>query len=175
MTAKPKPKAHKLDIFETLAALDRKDYTFLERQPEEDRKGFAPPVVLRWMGAVQGRDADLAMVVTNEIANVNFYDLYEHPELQYRLLAAAGLGTRQRHDWIPFPKQAKTTKGVEAFIARFYPFANHQEITLLVSQFTRETFVEFVDRSGCTPAECKEAIDAFDQKEGTVKKGRRKS
>jgi hypothetical protein len=43
MTAKPKPKAHKLDIFETLSALDRKDYTFLERQPEEDRKGFQPP------------------------------------------------------------------------------------------------------------------------------------
>ena len=157
----PVKKAHKLDIFETLRAIDKKDYGYLDRQPEESAKGFAPPVVLRWTSAVKGPMAEYYLCLTNEIANRRFHDLYEYPDLQYRLLAACGAGSIQRHEWIPMAKEGKTTAKVQSFVGSFFPLASVREIDLLVDMFTTETFNEFVNDSGCSPKEGKDLIDAF--------------
>jgi hypothetical protein len=86
----------------------------------------------------------------------------------------AGTQSRQRHQWIPLPKsEASKSSKVEAFVWDFFPMANKAEVNMLISTLTRETFIEFVDRSGCSPEQRKEVISAWDKKHKseTVKKG----
>lgn len=154
--------AHKLDIFETLAAIDKRDRDFYARLPEEMQKGFAPPVVLRWASAVEGPAAEHYIWLVNDRANVNFHDIWEHPELQFKLLASCGYGGRgQRHQWIPMVGKKAKSDQVRTFLSQFWPDANDMELDILFSQFTDETFEDFVMSSGLAPDEAKEIMKAY--------------
>jgi len=154
--------SHKLDIFETLSAIDRRDMTFYERLDDEQRKGFAPPVVLRWASAVtDGNMSEYMMWLVNERANINFHDIWRHPELQSKLLASCGHGRQQRHRWVPMAKSGKKADKVYDFLRQFWPEANDTEVGILFGQFTDDTFEDFVLSSGSTPEEVKEVMDAY--------------
>lgn len=155
---------HKLDIFDLMAAVDKRDSGFLDRQDPDVKKAFTPTVALRWTSAVQGPQAADYLYCTNEFANINYHDLYEYPDLQFKLLTLVGAGKTQRHQWIPVAKQMKTTSAIHAFVSRFYPLANHQEISMIVNKFTLTTFEEFVNSSGSSPEEAKDIISAFKKK-----------
>jgi hypothetical protein len=159
--------AHKLDIFDVMAAIDKRDKGFLERKTPEERKGFVAPVALRWASAVQGPEAADYLILVNEFANPHFHDLYEHPELQFKLLTLAGSGrVTGRHKWIPVAKAGRSATILQEFIGRFYPFASNREIDMLLDLHTPETFSDFLNQSGCTPEEAKDIISAFNKKSG---------
>jgi hypothetical protein len=140
-----------------MAAVDKRDKGWFDRQKPELQKTFAPPVALRWASCVQGPEADAYLILTNEFANPNFHDLYEYPDLQYRLLTLAGCGkVTNQHKWIPIAKKGKSGDALHAFVARFYALASTAEIDMLIDMFTPETFDEFVNQSGCTPEEAKD-------------------
>lgn len=135
----------KLDIFQTLAAIDGHDLDYLDRVSEDERKGYAPPVVLRWTSAAQ-QNGEWYLVAANR-ANMYFHDIYEHPELQYKLTASCGAQRRTRHDWIPMAKQRKVSK-LHGFLSTYYPEANSMEIEIMLSKFDTATFNDFVDGTG---------------------------
>jgi hypothetical protein len=166
-------KTHKLDIFDVLAAVDKRDKGFLDRQEPDIKKGFAPPVVLRWASAVRGGAAAQTLIALNEFANVDYDQIWQHPELQYKLIAMSGAGRPQRHDWIPPQKKQLSTSVVHAFLSKYHPLASVREIDLLISLHTPESFAELVNAAGCDPKQAKELNDAFNPKPGAPKKGRR--
>lgn len=155
---------------EVLPAIDRHDYEFLERQPEDARKGFSPPVVLRFASAAKGQYTDLMLLMVNGRANLDFYDLGAHPELQWRLLASCGLGVGMRHEWIAMPTSARSKGTVHGFLWGYWPDASESEITFLLNQFTRETFIDFTKECGLHPADEKAALDAYDKYTGHAPK-----
>lgn len=165
---------YKLDIFETLASIDKRDFGFYDRLTEEQRKGFAPPVILKWVSGIQGdgNTAEQYIWLTNQ-ANINFWDIYDHPELQYKLMASAGRGRNQRHKWIPLPKNGMKSDKVTKFLSQFWPDANDTEMKIILNQYTRETFIAFVYSAGLTPEEEKEIIDAYDRYAGKPKKAKK--
>lgn len=165
-------KDYKLDIFDVLGAIDTRDQKFLERQAEDAKNGFLPRVVLRWAGTVpNGQLSEHYIAMMNEFVNIDFDALRDHPELQYRLMAMCGAGRRTKHEWIPMPKQQtlKTSPKIAAHLAQFFPLANSTELEFLLSQFTRETFTDFIAQTGCSPKETKELIDAYDKAHGKKK------
>jgi hypothetical protein len=162
--------AHKLDIFETLTAIDRHDLDFYDRLPEDLQKGFAPPVVLRWASAINdGPNAAVNVWLVNDRANMNFWEIAGHPELQYKLLASCGLGKTQRHQWINMVGRAKKSDRVRDFLIKFWPDANDMELDIIFNQFTEETFEEFVLSSGEPPADIKEILEAYARLTGKAK------
>src|SRR5690606_18544385 len=94
-----------LDIFKLLSASDQRDFEFLSDQTEEARKAFAPVVALRWASAVEGALSDYAILAANKKANLHFFDISDHPDLQYRLIASTGTGKSLRHYWVPVAKK----------------------------------------------------------------------
>jgi hypothetical protein len=46
---------------------------------------------------------DWYVMAVNQRANVRFFEMYEHPELQWKLLAANGIGQTARHNWVKGP------------------------------------------------------------------------
>jgi hypothetical protein len=156
---------HKLDIFETLSAIDRRKFNWLDEQPEESRKGFAPPVVLRWAAGIEGSSAtaERYLRAVNERANMVHKDLWsQYPDLLYRLLASCGTGSKQRHQWVPFPAKKKNNPGkARDLIERLYPHYNDMEVDIVMERFTPETFVEFVQGCGLDPSEEKEVLKSY--------------
>lgn len=154
---------HKLDIFDTLNAIDRRKLNWLDDQPEEAKKGFAPPVVLRWAAGVDGAASERYLLAVNASANMFSKDLWsQYPDLLYRLMASCGNGMKQRHVWVPFPSKKKNNPGkARDLLERLYPHYNDMEVDLVMSRFTPETFVEFVQGCGLDPSEEKEVLKSY--------------
>lgn len=160
-------KEYKLDIFETLSAIDTRDGDYLQKQPEDARKAFAARVVLRWLSSASGPLAEYYIEASNQLVNVELDSLHNHPELQYRLMAMCGAGQRIRHNWIPLPKsKIKTSPRLHDFLANYHPLASAKELDFLLRMHTREDFANLLTDAALNPKDIKELMNAFDQSRG---------
>lgn len=162
---------YKLNIFDALAAVDRRDGAWLDRQPPETRDGLAPPVFLRW-ASVLGDDSRAAQVLLalNAVVNPHLYDIHrDHPDLLFKLTALCGAGSRQRHTWIAGPKRRASSNLAHQLLARFHPDANDQEIDLLLRLHTPASFAAFVEATAVEAP--KDIIKSYDQYRPTSRSG----
>lgn len=151
---------HSLDIFETLNAIDQRDMEFIRDLPDDKRSGFAPVVVMRWASATRGQSADWYLMAINERANIHFFDLYAHPELQYKLLASCGIGSRERHEWISSPPSKEKKR--RAFVSKYWPEANDLEIDIILQDIQRNNSLDDLLKSmGLQNDEIKSIKEAF--------------
>ena len=94
------------DLWDALAALDKKDYGYYSRLTPEQQNKFSPYMLIIWFSSVKARGdlADYYLRSVDSTANQYFMDeaIQQHPELQWLMLCAAspGLG-RQQHAYIP--------------------------------------------------------------------------
>lgn len=152
-------RSFKLDIMSVLEAIDRKERGFYANLTEEERKGFAPRVVVRWLSAVSDNNSlrDYYILAANDLVNVGLWNLGRHPELQYLLMTVAGSGRKQYHQWIPAKAtRSSTTPKFDALLATTCPEANRAEFDLLRSQFSTEEALDFAAASGIDDRELKE-------------------
>ena len=155
---------HKLDIFEALSAVDRRDGDWFGQQPEDARKTFAPPVFVRWASTINGSAAADTLMMTNEFVNVNLWEIAsEHPELVFRLAAMCGAGTRQRHEWLAMAGRKRAANKAYDLLCEFHRNLSENEIDLMFRLHTRVSFLAFVDDTGVPPETAKEAMKAYDK------------
>jgi hypothetical protein len=151
-----------LDIFDEMRAADLKNFDWLDNQPDELRKTFSPLIAMRWFSAVGDRSglADYHVMMTNELVNIGFWDLSKFPDLQWRLLAAAGCGGVQRHNWIAGSKKKNSNK-LDKFLLGIYPHLNDDELTILKSKHTADTIKQLCKDTGMPDADIKPLVDDF--------------
>lgn len=156
------PKKHGLDIFRTLSAIDSHDGEFYANLTTDEKKSFAAPVVMRWASSSSAPYDEWSLIAINETANQHLFDLSDHPELFYRLMASTGVG-RTRHQWIPSAK--RTTSGPKAdVILSFFPEASPLDIEVIISQLMEgDRLSEFLNTSGLQNDEIKRIKKIFDQ------------
>ncbi len=155
----------KLDIFQLLKSSDLRDADWFSKQPKDAQKEFASPVVLRWASSIEGSAREIAYMlwIVNERVNVNLFALHQHPELVYRLLASCGIGKSFRHTWLPFHKRKGGENKAYDFIAEMNPDANQNEIEIILSKYTKETFSQFLKECGIQADESKSIVKAYEQ------------
>lgn len=129
-----------LNIFDVLAALDKKDYGYYDRLSPEQQKKFVPFVIIQWLSAVKGTPELQQYFLQSVDYHSNKYFLNEyvskHPKLQWQMLCASspGLG-KQFHQWIPnistkvskLESPAKL-KDIREYYKKIYPKANTDDI-----------------------------------------------
>lgn len=137
-TKKQTPKDEKfekteLDLFEVLAALDKKDYGYYDKLTPEQQKKFVPYMMLLWMSAIKGSEglSRYYIMATNEYANKYYFNenVQKHPKLQWLALCAASPGMgKQFHQWIPHIrekvsnlKEPATFKEIKDYYSKIYP------------------------------------------------------
>jgi hypothetical protein len=159
--------SEKLDIFLEMEMADLRNKDFYASLTPELKKSFSPLVAMRWMSAVPDSSPykDEVLMVVNEAVNVNFWDLREHPELQWKLMAASGCGVKLRHSWIPMAKRKKMGK-INEFILQWYPGANDLELEIIKSGMNRDEFEQFVKSTGATDQELQEILKHYDTENG---------
>lgn len=160
--AEPKEKkTYALDLFkEIMPALDRRKTDYYSELTEEQQKGVHPLVLMRWMSAVDGRDAAYHIQMVNEFVNIGFWDLTKHPELQWKLLAICGSGKGQRHTWIPGSKK-RTTNKLDRLILEHYPSLNDDELAIYKSKLTKDSLKQWMRDMGWPDDEIKPILEDF--------------
>lgn len=135
------------DLFEALAAIDRKDYAWFSNLSAEQQKKFVPYMMLHWVSAVKGA-AELQQYYLRSVdyhANKYFFNenIQKHPELQWLLLCAASPGMgKQFHQWIPHLKdkvvrlkEVPKPKEIKDYYTKIYPKADSKSLDELANIF----------------------------------------
>jgi len=103
------------DLFEALAAIDKKDYGYYDRLTEEQQKKFVPYMLTYWVSCVQKQKTEIQryyVMSTNEIVNTHLFNEFvqKHPKLQWLMLCAASPGVgKMFHQYIPHIKASITS------------------------------------------------------------------
>lgn len=139
-----------IDLFEVLAALDRKDYGYYDKLSPEQQKKIVPFMLVKWMSAVKASEGIQRYYImsVNEYANKYLFSEYvqKHPKLQWLMLCASspGLG-KQFHQWVPQLKEkvselreSASLKDTKEYYKKIYPKAGSDDIELVSKAFVQE-------------------------------------
>jgi hypothetical protein len=119
--------AYKLDIFELLGKIDKPAsgdiYTGLS---DDERKGFAPLVVARWMS---GTSDAYQLMALNTVANPYIFSLGRHPHLFMHLLQASSSKKPKRYGWLGVKSKKKNSSAIS--VVQDYYGMSLREVKLL--------------------------------------------
>ena len=135
------------DLFDALAAIDRKDYSYYDRLTPEQQKKFVPFMLIHWVSAIKGSGELQSYYLQSTEYHANKYlfneSVQKNPKLQWLMLCAAspGLG-KQFHQWIPHIrdrvsklKESPKTKEIKDYYKKVYPKASDGDLTAISEVF----------------------------------------
>mgnify|MGYP006275440093 CR=1 FL=1 len=145
------------DLFEGLAAIDRKDYNYYDRLTDEQKKKFVPYMMILWTSAIKGNKDLQAYYLQSTEYHANKYlfneNIQQHPKLQWMMLCAASPSMgKQFHQWIPHIRTAVSklsegakVKEVKEYYKKIYQGTEDKLITeiaeLYVSQQNKKVYL----------------------------------
>lgn len=132
-----------LDMFKrVLPAADIRNKKFLESLTEEELKGFAPWLVMRYLSSAESANREIIehyLIMTNELVNKNFSDLKHDPDLLWKLMSIVGIGKSIKHPYIaPGKGKKKKSNAFKAWLHDQYPYFSEEEIDIWFSNITKE-------------------------------------
>lgn len=137
-----------LDMFRrVLPAIDTRNKKFYEGLSDEERKGFGPWLVQRYLSSAESPNAEIIehyLIMTNEIVNVK--DIKD-PEILYKLMSIVGIGKSIKHPYVaPGKSKKKKVNPIKDFLQSKRPDLNSQEIDILFSQLTKQTAINMLEQ-----------------------------
>jgi len=140
-----------LDMFKrVLPAADSRNKQFLNSLTDEERKGFAPWLVMRYLSSAESANQEIIehyLIMTNELVNTNFNTLKHDPDLVWKLMSVVGVGKSVKHPYIaPGKGRKKKSNAFKKFLSEKYPYLNDQELDLWYSQFDKKQALDFLEQ-----------------------------
>ena len=143
----------KLDVFELLNKLDRKNYEIWDTLSADQKKEFSPLVTMRWMA---GMTDPFQLFMLNEVLNPTVFELPKHKELLLKLLATCSNGNAKRYSWVNHKVAVikKPKKSIE-LIAEHYRLS-HVEAEDTIKLFSNDEILELAKEMGLQKDELKD-------------------
>ncbi len=155
MAKKKIPSDEKLEntdfnLFEALAAIDRKDYGWYDRLTPEQQKKFVPFMIIKWASAIKATSDIQSYYVRSVDHYANKYFLHgeiaKNPKLQWLMLCAASPGIgKQFHQWIPHIKETvsklrdnASLTDIKEFYKKIYPKADPEDTDAAAKYFVEQ-------------------------------------
>lgn len=142
------PNKPQIPLKDIMAAIDKKDRGFYDRLTPEQKKAFSAWMMMRYCSSVQGRDAANYIFMTNELVNYQFMDVSKHPELQWLLLSACGVGKVQFHPYLKPPNARKKKNKVFDFVYELFPHMKAEDINEFINLNTQEELKQLAENHG---------------------------
>lgn len=154
----------KLDLGQTLYALDTRNLDYYNNLSEDDRKSYVPLILMRFMSSApnQGELHEYHLLSVNEIVNQDFWTLSKHPELQHQLLSLCGIGKKQFHSWIPGAKKLNSSK-LQKFIFSVHPDLNSLEYGIFIKNNSVEEIEQLAKDYALDDKEIKDIVEQFEK------------
>jgi hypothetical protein len=105
-------------------------------------------MMMRYASSVQGKDAAHYIYMTNELVNRDYSEVSKHPELQWLLLSACGVGKVQFHPYLKPPNAKKKKDKVSEFIYSIFPHMKGEEVDLLKQINSKDELKEYARSHG---------------------------
>lgn len=135
---------YKLDIFDLLSKISSpKSGDIYANLSDDERKGFAPLVVMRWLS---GTSDEQQIMLLNEFANPLIFPLAKHPHLLMRVLQAANSKTGKRYQWLAVKSKKKNVETLKV-ISEFYGMSM-REVRMLDPLPSESEIIEMAERLG---------------------------
>jgi len=122
-----------LPVQAIMRAIDKKDRSFYSSLSDQQKKDFSAWMMLRYASSVQGQCSSMYIYLVNELVNMEFTTTYKHPELQWLLFTACGVGDVQTHLYVKPPSSRKKKSKQADFVNQIYPDFKSDEIDLFLS------------------------------------------
>lgn len=137
-------KEYKLDIFDLLNKLNSKSSgDIYAKLSTEERKGFAPLVVMAWMS---GTSDERQIMLLNEFVNKYVFVLGKHPHILMQLLQVASSKTPKRYQWISVKGKAKKNQTLK--VIQEYFDMSERESKLMNPQPSPEELMAMAEELG---------------------------
>jgi len=134
----------KLDIFDLLGRLnDPKQGDIYTALTDEEKKGFAPLVVMRW---ASGTSDTRQIMLLNEFVNPNVFTLGKHPHLLMMLMQAANSKTNKRYSWLGVKSKKKNSEALRV-IQEFYDMSE-REVKLMNPRPSESEILSMAEQLG---------------------------
>ncbi|GEM_PF-1919563 len=148
---------YKLNMFDALRAMDLKNRDFYDNLNEQEKKGFAPFVMVRWASSVSHSMAEMDewwLKATNQRFNMNLLNLNsettKHPKLQWLMATTTspGMGA-MKHQWIGYKKKTgKVNNKIKNFLILQFPTLSDDEIIFLMTTITNKELKQYAQDLG---------------------------
>jgi hypothetical protein len=136
-----------VNLFDVLAALDRKDYSYYKNLNESQKKSINFYMLIQWLSAVKANKEIESYYLQSTDYHANKYlfneNIQKHPDLVWLMLCAAspGLG-KQFHQWIPTIrdrvrklKESPKHKEIADYFKKIYANVNDSDISMLADAY----------------------------------------
>jgi hypothetical protein len=132
-----------LDMFKrVLPALDTRQKDFFANLSEDERKGFSPWLVQRYLSSAESTSQEIIehyLIMTNDIVNINFSDVKD-PEMTWKLMSIVGVGRSMKHPYVaPGKGKKKKQNAFKSWLSDLYPHLDDQELDIWISNLNKES------------------------------------
>ena len=136
-----------VNLFDVLAALDRKDYSYYKNLNESQKKSINFYMLIQWLSAVKANKEIQSYYLQSTDYHANKYlfneNIQKHPDLVWLMLCAASPGIgKQFHQWIPHIrervsklKELPKTKEMKEYFKKIYPKSSDSDLTAISAVF----------------------------------------
>jgi hypothetical protein len=137
--------ADKLDIKNEMRQFDLKNRNFYDELSDEEKKKFAPFLMIRWGSALYSNNSDLQayyLMSTNKHLNKDFFSINgtQHKKLQWLIATTVSPGKEvlqtvggiPNHQWISNKKPKDPNSKAMDFLRGIHPHLKDDELKLMV-------------------------------------------
>lgn len=153
--------AEKLDIFEVLRNLNRKNLKYYDGLPPDLQKAAAPLVVMRWLSGTSDRDQVLRL---NQMVNPYVFSL--NAGMLFKLMAIAATGRDTKCSWVGGKKKSNTNT-IE-LLSRYFE-CSKIEAKGYVELYNNDDLLVFAEELGYTDKQNKELFQELGIEQKTKK------
>lgn len=143
-------KEYKLDLFNFLNNISRKNEKFYRTLSEEEIKEISPLIIMRWLSGT--KDAR-QIYFLNELVNPFVFTLGNHKELLVDLMTLCTSGRQQRYNFNK-AKTKKTTKAPKTVeVIKEYFQYNMIDALEVMPMLSNDDIISFAEQLGRQPPE----------------------
>lgn len=136
---------HKLDIFRTLAAIDRKSSQFYSSLDESEQKAYQPLVVLKW---AVGTTDNLQIVQLNECVNRYVFPLAQHKDLLWKLSVVGSTNKKHKYQWNKSLPEIKASEAIHV-VCEYFQY-NERDAKQVLPLLSTEDIIDIATGLGYT-------------------------
>jgi len=155
-------KMDRLNIRNEMSALDSKRREYFDEMTDEEKKKFAPFLMIRWGSSVTGDPIlqQYYLASCNERLNKHFFDISASKHKKFLWLLSTtvspGMGNCY-HKWISPKKKTNNNKAIK-FLRSIYPERSEEDLELLEKINDKKALKELAKQSGMSTQEIKKEL-----------------